>query len=80
MLSGLNCIYPITRLVLKKVQNLWCLRLSLLLRKERGSTLYMYMHGTYKENERGYFWASKEKKAQFTISFEVDRIIEWIHL
>ena len=40
----------------------------------------MYMHGTYKENERGYFWASKEKKAQFTISFEVDRIIEWIHL
>lgn len=40
----------------------------------------MYMHGAYKENERGYFWASKEKKAQFTISFEVDRIIEWIHL
>ena len=43
--------------------------------ERKGGQHYMYMHGTYNENERGYFWASKEKKAQSTISFEVDKFL-----
>ena len=36
----------------KYVQNLWCLRLSLLLRKERGSTLYVYAWDLQRERTR----------------------------